>query len=106
LLDAKFLPKRIFCFSGGFMNTVGAVAALKQMKNCGQLEEMYTRRIDEVVSVIRDLEADCVDAWRQIASLEAQLAQRTGKVERLAHPQLDAILQPTVSVSADSRLWA
>jgi DNA anti-recombination protein RmuC len=42
----------------------------------------------------------------RIAELERQLNARVGKVERVSHPQLDAILQPTVSVSADSRLWA
>jgi predicted RNase H-like nuclease (RuvC/YqgF family) len=42
----------------------------------------------------------------RIAELERKLNARVGKVERVAHPSLDAILQPTVSVSADSRLWA
>ena len=39
----------------------------------------------------------------RIAELERQLNARVGKVERVAHPSLDAILQPSYG---GSDLWA
>jgi hypothetical protein len=45
------------------------------------------------------------DYRHQIAELERKLMQREGRVHE-PDRRLDAILQPTVSVSADSRLWA
>jgi hypothetical protein len=45
------------------------------------------------------------DYRHQIAELEHKLAQRTGRVHE-AHRQIDAPLQPSVSVSSDSRTWA
>ena len=55
--------------------------------------------------VLSALQESLVAANARIAELERQLAQRTGKVDRVAHPQLDAILQPAKSTAGEQSEW-
>lgn len=66
---------------------------------------MYEQDLGALQEIIRQKNEEIAKRDARIAELERQLAMRTGRVHS-ANRQIDAVLQASVSVSDDSRLWA